>query len=66
MEKILETKLQITDEELAAPTESVLRLNQDCLMNIFKFLNIKERISAERGAFFECFFKLRFYEKHEA
>ena len=53
MEKIIEEELKITEDKkptLQGP--SISKLNDDCLINIFKHLSIKNRISSERGIFF--------------
>ena len=57
MEKLLQTKLQISHEEPGGPSEpTIMRLNDDCLIHIFKLLTIKDRINAERGNLFTRLF----------
>ena len=52
MEKDLNEKLQITAKNHSTSQESpILKLNDDCLVNIFKFLTIRDRLIAERGTF---------------
>ena len=52
MEKIIEEIRQITgDEEPTLQGSPISKLNDDCLINIFKHLSIKHRISSERGIF---------------
>ena len=53
MEKIMKEKLQITDGDEKPTLEGspISKLNDDCMINIFKHLSIKHRISAERGNF---------------
>ena len=53
MEKIMEEKLQITgDEKSTLQGSPISKLNDDCLINIFKHLSLKHRILSERGIFF--------------
>ena len=59
MEKAPAKKLQISGDEKATPQESAIsKLNDDCLINIFRHLSIKERITSERGIFVIIFFKV--------
>ena len=52
MEKLMEEKLEITGNEKSTLQGSpISKLNNDCLINIFKQLSIKHRISSERGIF---------------
>ena len=52
IEEEFEKKLQITEENHSIWQESpILKLNNDCLINIFKFLTIRDRLIAERGKF---------------
>ena len=52
MEKVQMEKLQISEDVKAALQESpISKLNDDCLINVFKYLSIKDRIVSERGIF---------------
>ena len=62
MEKVAtDETLQISEYEKAAPEESsILKLNDYCLINVFKYLSIKERIVSERGIF--IYFLRKFFQ----
>ena len=49
------TEIKIIDEQITYEDPPICRLNDDCLINIFKFLPIKDRVFVERGI---VFFKL--------
>ena len=52
LKKQIMEKVQISEDERAAPEESpISKLNDDCLINVFKHLSIKDRIVSERGIF---------------
>ena len=56
MKKVPVRKLQTSGDVKATPQESsILKLNDDCLINIFKHLPVKDRISSERGIFIFLF-----------
>ena len=62
MEKIAtDETIQISENEKAEPQESpISELNEDCLINVFKYLSIKERIVSERGIF--IYFLRKFFQ----
>ena len=45
-----ETKT-VTNEEKTSKESFICELNDDCLLNIFKYLPAEDRINAERGNF---------------
>ena len=56
MEKRLKTQLEIISQiagvnPLVSQEPLIFKLNDDCLVNIFRFLTIRDRLIAERGMF---------------